>query len=64
MIIDERLKVQGPRDGEAPQDGGLNIGEAARRSGLAAKTIRFYEAEGVVPSQPRTPCELPALLGH
>lgn len=34
---------------------GLSIGEAARRSGVTAKTIRFYEAEGVVPPPARTP---------
>jgi DNA-binding transcriptional MerR regulator len=28
--------------------GGLTIGEGAQRSGLPAKTIRFYEAQGVV----------------
>jgi DNA-binding transcriptional MerR regulator len=32
----------------------LTIGEASRRSGVPAKTIRFYEAEGVVPSPVRT----------
>jgi DNA-binding transcriptional MerR regulator len=46
------------RDGTVARDrerSGLNIGEAARRSGVPAKTIRFYEAEGVVPSPARTP---------
>jgi DNA-binding transcriptional MerR regulator len=32
----------------------LNIGEVARRSGLPARTIRFYEAEGVVGAPPRS----------
>jgi MerR family transcriptional regulator, copper efflux regulator len=31
----------------------VRIGEAARLSGLPAKTIRFYEDEGVVPRPPR-----------
>ena len=35
--------------------GGLTIGEAAQRSGLPAKTIRFYEAQGIVPAPARTP---------
>jgi MerR family copper efflux transcriptional regulator len=32
----------------------LTIGEAAARSGVAARTIRFYEAAGVVPVAART----------
>jgi MerR family transcriptional regulator, copper efflux regulator len=32
---------------------GMRIGEAARLSGVPAKTIRFYEAEGVVPRPAR-----------
>ncbi|CAA9268619.1 MAG: hypothetical protein AVDCRST_MAG77-3053 [uncultured Chloroflexi bacterium] len=31
----------------------MRIGEAARRSGVPAKTIRFYEDEGVAPRPPR-----------
>jgi Cu(I)-responsive transcriptional regulator len=33
----------------------LNIGEAAKRSGLTAKTIRFYEDIGLVPAAGRDP---------
>jgi len=33
---------------------GLNIGEAARRSGVPAKTIRFYEAQGIIPAAGRS----------
>jgi DNA-binding transcriptional MerR regulator len=32
---------------------GLRIGELARRSGVPAHTIRFYEARGVLPRPPR-----------
>jgi DNA-binding transcriptional MerR regulator len=32
----------------------LTIGEAARQSGVPAKTIRFYEAQGLVPPAART----------
>ena len=35
------------------EDPPLSIGELARRSGVAASAIRFYEAEGLLPSQHR-----------
>ena len=41
----------GNRNADAPR---LTIGEAAQRSGVPAKTIRFYEAEGVIPAASRT----------
>lgn len=33
----------------------MQIGELAQRSGLSAKTIRFYEQAGVLPEPARTP---------
>ncbi|MGH7073717.1 MAG: redox-sensitive transcriptional activator SoxR [Stellaceae bacterium] len=33
--------------------GFLTIGEVARRSGVAASALRFYEARGLIASQPR-----------
>ena len=52
-----------PYRGESPRDegpagagaGSLRIAEVARRSGVPAKTIRFYEAAGVVPAPERAP---------
>ncbi len=32
----------------------MKIGELARATGLSTKTIRFYEAEGLIPDPPRT----------
>ena len=33
----------------------MNIGQAAKRSGVAAKTIRYYEEIGLIPPAGRTP---------
>jgi MerR family transcriptional regulator, copper efflux regulator len=52
-----------PYQGETPRNegpagpgaGSLRIAEVARRSGVPAKTIRFYEAAGVVPAPERAP---------
>ena len=32
----------------------MKIGELAGATGLTPKTIRFYEAEGLIPDPPRT----------
>ena len=32
----------------------MKIGELSRATGLSPKTIRFYEAEGLIPDPPRT----------
>ncbi len=32
----------------------LTIGQVAKSTGIAAKTIRFYEAAGVLPAPTRT----------
>jgi len=32
----------------------VKIGELAKATGLSTKTIRFYEAEGLIPDPPRT----------
>jgi Cu(I)-responsive transcriptional regulator len=40
--------------GSARRDGLLNIGEAAKASGVSAKMIRHYEQIGVVPKPART----------
>ena len=32
----------------------MKIGEMAKATGLSTKTIRFYEAEGLIPNPPRT----------
>lgn len=31
----------------------MNVSELARRTGLTAKAVRFYETEGIVPPAPR-----------
>ena len=36
-------------------NGGLKIGEMARRTGVTAKAIRFYERKGVLPPAERAP---------
>ena len=35
--------------------GRLKIGELATRAGCTVKTVRFYEARGLLPSPPRSP---------
>jgi DNA-binding transcriptional MerR regulator len=54
-VIDPRALCRdgGPATGSGYGAGGLRIAEAARRSGVPAKTIRFYEAAGVVPAPGR-----------
>lgn len=36
-------------------NGGLKIGELARRAGVTAKAIRFYERKGILPPADRAP---------
>jgi|SRR5918994_2456177 DNA-binding transcriptional MerR regulator len=36
-------------------EGGLRIGELARRAGVTAKAIRFYERKGLLPAARRAP---------
>jgi MerR family transcriptional regulator, redox-sensitive transcriptional activator SoxR len=46
---------------------GLSIGEVARRSGLAASTLRFYEKVGLLPAPMRVSKQRrynPAILGR
>ncbi|MGS2723251.1 MerR family DNA-binding protein [Porticoccus sp. GXU_MW_L64] len=31
----------------------MNIGDLSKQSGIAAKTIRYYEAQGLLPAPPR-----------
>lgn len=33
----------------------MRIGQLAERAGVSAKTLRFYEAEGILPAPARTP---------
>src|SRR5438132_11188738 len=35
--------------------GRLRIGELAKRAGCTVKTVRFYEAKGLLPAPPRSP---------
>lgn len=39
---------------QARGSGGMTIGAAARASGITAKMIRFYEAEGLLPQADRS----------
>ena len=32
----------------------MRIGELAQRSGVAVETIRYYEAQGLLPARPRS----------
>jgi MerR family copper efflux transcriptional regulator len=43
-----------PEMADARKEGLLNIGEAAAASGVSAKSIRHYEASGLMPAAKRT----------
>ena len=40
-------------DTPAPRDAGLTIGQVSQRTGIPAKTIRYYESIGLLPAPPR-----------
>ncbi|MGH8511321.1 MAG: MerR family DNA-binding transcriptional regulator [Gammaproteobacteria bacterium] len=57
LVAGGGVEIEASRD----MDGGLKIGELARRAGVTAKAIRFYERKRVLPPAKAGREPLPAL---